>query len=447
MNLKALSVAALLCLSTPLLAQSAEDALQAYRNGDYAQALAIARPLANAGDAVAQNMMGILYENGLGVPEDGFRAAGYYQAAVDQDLPQALNNLSDHYLDGWEGQEPRPDLAIPLMLRAEEMGYAGVYNNLGVSYFEGHFGTPDSRRALDYFRRAHEAGYVDGTANMGWMYAHGEGVAEDQAEARRYYMLAHENDGPLWALEDLADMWREGAGGPADPPRAAVLYEEAADRGSAYAANWLGYFYDNGEAGLPVDYDRAVAYFRLAADQGSVTGYYNLGSMYEGGRGVAQDNDMARHYYQLAADQGDADATYELAVMNWHGQLGHVDEIEARRLMELAAARGAGLAFGDLGLMLRNGIGGARDLVRAGEMLERGLSENDPLAYVNLGEVVSDPAYPGHDPVRGLALCLRAAELTSDVELQAQYGRRCNRLSRGMSPAQQAEARALMGSL
>lgn len=447
MTLKAISVAALLCLAAPLNAQTADDAAQAYRDGDYAQALAIARPLANAGDAEALNMMGILYEYGLGVAADGHRAASYYQAAADQDLPQALNNLSDHYLDGWEGQEPRPDLAIPLMLRAEGMGYAGVYNNLGVSYFEGHFGTPDSRRALDYFRRSHEAGYVDGTANVGWMYAHGEGVAEDQAEARRYYTLAYDNGGPLWALENLADMWREGEGGPTDPARAVALYQEAAERDSTYAANWLGYYYDNGEGGLPVDYDRAVAYFTQAAEQGSTTGYYNLGSMYEGGRGVAEDLDMARHYYQLASDQGDADAAYELAIMHWHGDLGYIDEIEARRLMELAADRGAELAFGDLGLMLRNAVGGGRDLARAAEMFRLGLAENDSLAYVNLGEVMSDPAYSGHDPVQGLAYCLRAVEITSNEDRQAQYSRRCNRLARALDAAQQAEARAMMGSL
>ncbi|MGI3184613.1 SEL1-like repeat protein [Nioella aestuarii] len=447
MNIKALSVAAMLCLATPLHAQTADDAIQAYRDGDYAQALAISRPLANSGDAVALNMMGILYENGLGVPADGFRAASYYQGAADQDLPQALNNLADHYLDGWDGQEPRPDLAIPLLLRAEGMGYAGVYNNLGVSYFEGHFGTPDSRRAMEYFRRSHEAGYVDGTANVAWMYAHGEGVAEDQIEARRYYVLAHENDGPLWALENLADMWREGEGGPVDLSQAVALYEEAAERGSAYGANWLGYYYDNGEGGLPVDYERAVAYFQLAAEQGSTTGYYNLGSMYEGGRGVEEDAEMARHYYQLAADQGDAEAAYELAIMYWHGQLGYVDEIEARRMMELAVDREAELAFGDLGLMLRNGVGGGRDLLRAAEMFERGLAENDSLAFVNMGEVVSDPAFPDHDPVRGLALCLRAVEITTNEERQAQYVRRCNRLARVLSPAQQSDARAMVGSL
>ena len=447
MTLKAISLAALLCLAAPLNAQTADEAAQAYRDGDYTQALTIARPLANAGDAEALNLMGVLYEHGLGVPADGDRAVSYYQAAVDQGLPQAMNNLSDHYLDGWDGQEPRPDLAIPLMLQAESMGYAGVYNNLGVSYFQGHFGTPDPRRALEYFRRSHEAGDVDGTANMGWMYAHGEAVAEDQTEARRYYTLAHDNSGPLWALENLADMWREGTGGPTDPARAVTLYEEAAERDSAYAANWLGYFYDNGEAGLPVDYDRAVAYFTQAAEQGDTTGYYNLGSMYDAGRGVDQDLEMARHYYQLASDQGDADATYELANLLWHGELGYADEIEARRLMELAADRGAEWAFGDLGLMLRNGIGGARDPARAAEMFRLGLAGNDALSYVNLGEVMSDPAYAGHDPVQGLAYCLRAVEITTSDDNRTQYSRRCNRLARRLSPAQQAEARAMMGSL
>jgi len=447
MTLKAISVAALLCLATPLHAQTAEDAVQAYRDGDYAQALILARPLANTGDAEALNVMGILYEYGLGVPTDGNRAVGYYQAAAAQDLPQAMNNLADLYLDGWDGQEPRPDLAIPLMRRAEAMGYAGVYNNLGVSYYQGHFGTPDSARALEYFRRAHEAGYVDGTANVGWSYANGEGVAQDLTEARRYYTMAYNDDGPLWALENLADMWREGEGGPIDLPQAVRLYEEAADRNSAYAANWLGYYYDNGEAGLPVDYDRAIAYFRLAAEQGSTTGYYNLGSMYEGGRGVEEDLQAAHDYYQLASDQGDADATYELGIMYWYGQLGFEDHIEARRLMELAADRDAELAFGDLGLMLRNGIGGDRDLTRAGEMLLRGTAENDSLAYVNLGELMSDQTYSGYDPVRGYAYCLRAIEITTNENSATQYSHRCRRLSLSLNTDQQMQARGMMSSL
>ena len=71
MNLKIVSVAALLCLSAPLLAQTADDSVQAYRDGDYAQALSLARdpdgampPETAAIGARAQRHLGLLEDAG-----------------------------------------------------------------------------------------------------------------------------------------------------------------------------------------------------------------------------------------------------------------------------------------------------------------------------------------------------------------------------------------------
>jgi TPR repeat protein len=52
----------------------------------------------------------------------------------------------------------------------------------------------------------------------------------------------------------------------------------------------------------------AVKWFRRAADQGDPDAQYNLGLMYEKGRGVSQDDAEALEWYRRAEDQGNAAA-------------------------------------------------------------------------------------------------------------------------------------------
>ncbi|NCX22776.1 MAG: sel1 repeat family protein, partial [Betaproteobacteria bacterium] len=63
------------------------------------------------------------------------------------------------------------------------------------------------------------------------------------------------------------------------------------------------------------DYATALAKFRSAAQQGVADAQYNLGVMYEKGRGVAQDYGEAVRWYQMAAQQGYKEAQYNLGVM------------------------------------------------------------------------------------------------------------------------------------
>ena len=63
-----LLVAALaVILALPVAAQDFQKGFEAYQRGDYATALEEWRPLADQGDATAQNNLGVMYENGQGV--------------------------------------------------------------------------------------------------------------------------------------------------------------------------------------------------------------------------------------------------------------------------------------------------------------------------------------------------------------------------------------------
>jgi TPR repeat protein len=77
-----------------------EDAIVAYRQGDYPTALRLLQPLADGGDARAQHRVGVHYDKGTGVPQDYAEAVKWYRKAADQGDARAQNNLGDMYAAG-----------------------------------------------------------------------------------------------------------------------------------------------------------------------------------------------------------------------------------------------------------------------------------------------------------------------------------------------------------
>ncbi|HJL65723.1 MAG TPA: tetratricopeptide repeat protein, partial [Arenicellales bacterium] len=63
------------------------------------------------------------------------------------------------------------------------------------------------------------------------------------------------------------------------------------------------------------DFATALGEFRPLAEQGDADAQYNLGVMYEKGRGVPQDDKIALKWFTLAAEQGFARAQHNLGVM------------------------------------------------------------------------------------------------------------------------------------
>jgi len=74
-------------------AEPVDDAAAAFMGGDYATALRLLRPLAEQGDPYAQTMLGNLYDEGKGVPQDYQEAVKWYRLAAEQGFPQGQDNL------------------------------------------------------------------------------------------------------------------------------------------------------------------------------------------------------------------------------------------------------------------------------------------------------------------------------------------------------------------
>jgi uncharacterized protein len=90
----------LVAVTAAAVAGPFEDAKAAYDKDDYPTALRLFRSLAEQGDALAQQRLGLMYERGLSVPQDYAEAARWYRRAADQGFASAQWMLSSMYATG-----------------------------------------------------------------------------------------------------------------------------------------------------------------------------------------------------------------------------------------------------------------------------------------------------------------------------------------------------------
>ena len=93
----AILLAFLMTLSSTVAAQDFQKGLAAAQAGDFATAIREWTPLAEAGDEVAQYNLGVMYDNGDGVPQDYKEAVKWYRLAADQGHAEAQANLGTMY--------------------------------------------------------------------------------------------------------------------------------------------------------------------------------------------------------------------------------------------------------------------------------------------------------------------------------------------------------------
>jgi|SRR5450631_2687223 TPR repeat protein len=100
MRTPALSLTLLLILTLTASAADFTAGLNAYQKKDYAAAVKEWRPLAEKGDAPSQFNLGLLYVDGLGVPQDYSQAVSWFERSAQQDYVKAQLNLGAMYGGG-----------------------------------------------------------------------------------------------------------------------------------------------------------------------------------------------------------------------------------------------------------------------------------------------------------------------------------------------------------
>jgi TPR repeat protein len=116
-----------------------EDGVAAYDGGDYATALRLMRPLAEQGNADAQNHLGQMYRQGQGVPQDYAAAMKWYRKAAEQGYIPGQINLANMY--EWDQGVQDRAAAASWYRKAAEQGDARAQLELGLMYDFG-WGVP-----------------------------------------------------------------------------------------------------------------------------------------------------------------------------------------------------------------------------------------------------------------------------------------------------------------
>ena len=338
------------------------DGKRAFDDGDLAAAIKIVKPLAESGDAEAQEYMGEICSDPilevrakhshLPVPCGEAQAVRWYRLAADrrnakaqcrlgvalwlakgipqndseafkwmlmsaaQGYPDCMCNVGSFYRGGWGGARQDHEEALKWYETAMKTTRACEFD-LGLMHFMG-WGTDQNYKiAAELLRRSADRGErTDAALFLGFLYRDGgHGIEKDSPEAAKWFKKVI--DAPAYSRPDdqtlakaqryLGRMYASGEGVPQDYAEAMKLFSQAVLKGDAEARALIGNLYDEGK-GVPQDYQEAVKWYRESADQGDDGGQTMIGLHYRDGKGVPQDYVLAHMWLNLAAANGNIPA-------------------------------------------------------------------------------------------------------------------------------------------
>ena len=123
-----------------------------------------------------------------------------------------------------------------------------------------------------------------------------------------------------------------------------------AEQGNSAAQYNVGLLYEKGR-GVPQDYGEAYTWYSLSAEKGVTASQYGLGYLYDKGLGIPQDFTLAIKWYTLAAEQENLIAQVRLSSMYTFGDGVPADLTKALKWSRLAAKNGSSSAQTNLGLI------------------------------------------------------------------------------------------------
>ena len=130
--------------------------------------------------------MGILYENGTGVPKDAKSAIKWYKLAAKQGDANAPHNLGVMYRTG-NGIPRNPQTALKWYRVATEYGSPHSAFALGLMHSKGDGIPQDYDKAVKWFRLGAEMGHIPCQFNLGKMYYFGDGIQKDYIRAHMWW--------------------------------------------------------------------------------------------------------------------------------------------------------------------------------------------------------------------------------------------------------------------
>ena len=169
-----------------------EDGGEAWSAGDLPKAQTAWKALADAGDPRGQFNLGVLYDQGKGVPQDKVEAFRWYKLAAEQGDVIAAFNVGTLYLKG-DGVAANPAEGVRWLKAAADKDDTLAQYNLGLIFAEGRGVPQDYKEAAKYYEMAANKKHAQAQNNLGQLYANGQGVEQDMGKASEWMEKAGEN--------------------------------------------------------------------------------------------------------------------------------------------------------------------------------------------------------------------------------------------------------------
>ncbi|GAB4822328.1 hypothetical protein N2152v2_009374 [Parachlorella kessleri] len=292
---------------------------------------------AQAGDTVAQLVLGYRHLEGLGVPKSCQAAVLYYAPVAERVLEMAR----------------------------EREGLPQV-RQLRLSHKTAHARQRSTEQEVLHYQWFADFGNIDAARAVAHMLTHGSLRDYEQAI---YYL----KKGAWPSNGQLQSAWEEEEA------------QQAAAAGDADAMAHLGHIYANGIA-VRQSNDTALVWFIKAAEKGHPSGLFGLGYMHLQGHGVQRNHARALKYFKQAVEShsgmwsGHGDAFFYLGLMHLNGWATKQDIPRAAQLFELAAKAGNLLAAYNLAVLhLRGATSDATPCESAAAQLKRVAERGFPI--------------------------------------------------------------------
>jgi|GEM_PF-1055718 FOG: TPR repeat, SEL1 subfamily len=301
---------------------------------------------AENGDVKAQIALGLMYEEGRSVRQNGAEALKWFQSAVKNGDAEAQYAFGQKHQRDKNGKE-----ALKWFELAAAQGQAEAMYAIGRMYEYGNYGIKQSDVESDkWYAHAAEHGNERAEPKL---------AAAKKMEALKPAAKRGEAEAQFKLGRMYYDRWQG--------PEAAKWYKLAAAQGQTRAMNELGYLYQVGAAGVTLDYAEAEKWYRLGTKQGDAYSQFSLGQMYRLGyiagletcaeRSHCPRNKQAVEWYRRAAEQGYSQAQYMLGRMYQEGEGLTRNDAEAVKYYRLAVEQGNTLAKEFLTQMYLQGRG------------------------------------------------------------------------------------------
>ena len=149
------------------------------------------KQLAQAGDAHAQYLMGLLYRDGGLVIPDTERARYWMEQAASQNVPAAQYSLGKLLLSD-DALVHDPDQGIRWLKEAAQNGNDYAAYVLSKEYLSGRYVFKNAEKAADYLHQAAQGDNPWAQYLLGKLYLMGDGVEQDEEAAYQWFQAAAE---------------------------------------------------------------------------------------------------------------------------------------------------------------------------------------------------------------------------------------------------------------